>query len=142
MHHEVSHKHADSRCGRKMQPVITAVRHSTLPVHLSNTVMSGCFIGERNAYPTKTVCYLVFLFFVFLVLVLSTGMEAGAWVAFGYFTQAVGLQTSDASVCAFLCSLTVVSAKPSWKTGADMISSNQTRKISLERAGVALVLLQ
>lgn len=38
------------------------------------------------------------------------GMEIGGWVALGYLTQAVGLQTSDASVCAFLCSLTVVSA--------------------------------
>lgn len=36
-------------------------------------------------------------------------MEIGGWVALGYLTQAVGLQTSDASVCAFLCSLTVVS---------------------------------
>lgn len=42
---------------------------------------------------------------------LLTGMEVGAWVAFGYFTQAIGLQTSDASVCAFLCSLTVVSGR-------------------------------
>eukprot|EP00904_Undaria_pinnatifida_P005012 jgi/Undpi1/1640/HiC_scaffold_11.g05030.m1 len=40
--------------------------------------------------------------------VLFAGMEIGAWVSFGYFTQAIGLQTSDASVCAFLCSLTVV----------------------------------
>ncbi|CAM9269168.1 unnamed protein product [Scytosiphon promiscuus] len=40
--------------------------------------------------------------------VLFAGMEIGAWVALGYFTQAIGLQTSDASVCAFLCSLTVV----------------------------------
>ncbi len=36
-------------------------------------------------------------------------MEVGGWVALGYLTQAVGLQTTDASVCAFLCSLTVVS---------------------------------
>lgn len=30
-------------------------------------------------------------------------------MAIGYCTQAIGLQTSEASVCAFLCSLTVVS---------------------------------
>ncbi|CAM9486055.1 unnamed protein product [Ectocarpus fasciculatus] len=40
--------------------------------------------------------------------VLLAGMEIGVWVALGYFTQAIGLETSDASVCAFLCSLTVV----------------------------------
>ncbi|CBJ33735.1 Inner membrane transport protein yicL [Ectocarpus siliculosus] len=36
-------------------------------------------------------------------------MEIGVWVALGYFTQAIGLETSDASVyCACLCSLSVV----------------------------------
>lgn len=54
---------------------------------------------------TATLCLFVCLF-----LELKTGMEIGGWVALGYLTQAVGLQTSDASVCAFLCSLTVVSA--------------------------------
>lgn len=39
---------------------------------------------------------------------LTPGMEIGGWVALGYLTQAIGLQTTDASVCAFLCSLTVV----------------------------------
>lgn len=43
------------------------------------------------------------------LLLCVAGMEVGVWVALGYFTQAIGLQTSDASVCAFLCSLTVVS---------------------------------
>lgn len=38
-------------------------------------------------------------------------MEIGVWIALGYFTQAIGLETSDASVCAFLCSLTVVRAE-------------------------------
>ena len=39
-------------------------------------------------------------------------MEIGVWVALGYFTQAIGLETSDSSVyCAFLCSLSVVRAE-------------------------------
>lgn len=100
-------------------------------------IISGCFISERNAYPRPRF---FFLFFP-LIFALSTGMEVGAWVAFGYFTQAIGLQTSDASVCAFLCSLTVVSTKPVWKTGADLVVSNQIRKTFHERAGVALLLL-
>lgn len=42
----------------------------------------------------------------------NPGMEIGVWVALGHFTQAIGLETSDASVyCAFLCSLTVVRAE-------------------------------
>lgn len=40
---------------------------------------------------------------------LLAGMEVGIWLAAGYYAQAIGLHTSDASVCAFLCSLTVVS---------------------------------
>lgn len=37
-------------------------------------------------------------------------MEVGGFVGMGYVAQAVGLGSTDASVCAFLCSLTVVSA--------------------------------
>lgn len=47
---------------------------------------------------------------------LLTGMEIGIWLAAGYYAQAIGLHTSDASVCAFLCSLTVVSEPETCRT--------------------------
>lgn len=39
---------------------------------------------------------------------IKAGMEVGLWVTLGYITQALGLQTTDASKSAFICSLTVV----------------------------------
>jgi drug/metabolite transporter (DMT)-like permease len=38
----------------------------------------------------------------------SKGIECGLWVALGYISQAIGLETVSASKSAFLCSLTVV----------------------------------
>jgi len=40
--------------------------------------------------------------------VLKAGLEVGLWVSLGYITQAVGLETTQASKSAFICSLTVV----------------------------------
>lgn len=40
--------------------------------------------------------------------VLFAGLEVGLWVSLGYITQAVGLETTEASKSAFICSLTVV----------------------------------
>jgi len=40
--------------------------------------------------------------------VLSRAVECGAWVAFGYIGQAVGLMTTTASKSCFICSLNVV----------------------------------
>lgn len=60
-------------------------------------------------YPLYGIPHLMLM----LMLVLfNTGMEIGIWMSVGYITQAIGLQTSDASVCAFLCSLTVVCLRP------------------------------
>lgn len=39
---------------------------------------------------------------------IKAGLEIGLWVTLGYITQAIGLQTTDASKSAFICSLTVV----------------------------------
>jgi drug/metabolite transporter (DMT)-like permease len=36
------------------------------------------------------------------------GLETGAWLAFGYITQAIALETAQAGTTAFLCSLTTV----------------------------------
>ena len=36
------------------------------------------------------------------------GLETGAWLALGYITQAIALQTAQAGTTAFLCSLTTV----------------------------------
>lgn len=38
----------------------------------------------------------------------KAGLEVGLWVTLGYVTQAIGLQTTEASKSAFICSLTVV----------------------------------
>eukprot|EP00979_Chaetoceros_neogracilis_P001046 scaffold191_cov273-Chaetoceros_neogracile.AAC.61 len=40
--------------------------------------------------------------------VLLGGLEVGIWNAIGYFSQAVGLETTPASTSAFICSLAVV----------------------------------
>jgi len=40
--------------------------------------------------------------------VLKAGLEVGLWVTLGYITQAIGLETTEASKSAFICSLTVV----------------------------------
>lgn len=40
--------------------------------------------------------------------VIVAGLECGAWITLGYFTQAMALSTVSAGKCAFICSLTVV----------------------------------
>ncbi len=40
--------------------------------------------------------------------VFKAGLEVGLWVTLGYITQAIGLETTEASKSAFICSLTVV----------------------------------
>eukprot|EP00611_Tribonema_gayanum_P027379 TRINITY_DN6749_c0_g3_i1.p1 TRINITY_DN6749_c0_g3~~TRINITY_DN6749_c0_g3_i1.p1 ORF type:complete len:331 (-),score=76.81 TRINITY_DN6749_c0_g3_i1:4-975(-) len=40
--------------------------------------------------------------------VFKAGFECGLWIALGYITQAIGLQSTDANKSAFICSLTVV----------------------------------
>ncbi|CAN0087423.1 unnamed protein product [Discosporangium mesarthrocarpum] len=61
--------------------------------------------------------------------VLLAGMEVGLYVSAGYYTQAIGLMTTDASVCAFLCSLTVVFVP--------LIQAVSGRGMSLLSAGAA-----
>ena len=39
--------------------------------------------------------------------VLKAGLELSAWTALGYFTQALGLMTTDASRASFLSTFTV-----------------------------------
>ncbi len=45
--------------------------------------------------------------------VVIRGAEVGAWVSTGYIAQAIGLQTTQASKSAFICSLSVVVRRPS-----------------------------
>lgn len=40
--------------------------------------------------------------------ILLAGLEVGCWTAFGYVSQAIGLETIQASTSAFICSLAVV----------------------------------
>lgn len=40
-------------------------------------------------------------------IVLKAGLELSAWTALGYFTQALGLMTTDASRASFLSTFTV-----------------------------------
>ncbi|CAM9218345.1 unnamed protein product [Choristocarpus tenellus] len=66
--------------------------------------------------------------------VILAGMEIGIFVAMGYLTQAIGLATTDASVCAFLCSLTVV-----FVPLIESFSGKALKPITFVAAGLALL---
>lgn len=74
--------------------------------------------------------------------VLFAGLEVGLWVSLGYITQAVGLETTEASKSAFICSLTVVLVPLIQGFMGRKISPQTWVSCALAVAGVGLLTLQ
>ena len=74
--------------------------------------------------------------------ILKAGLEVGLWVTLGYVTQAIGLETTDASKSAFICSLTVVVVPLIQGLLGKKISPSTWGACALAVFGVGLLTLQ
>lgn len=74
--------------------------------------------------------------------VLTAGLEVGLWVTLGYITQAIGLETTEASKSAFICSLTVVVVPLIQGLLGKKISPTTWAACALAVFGVGLLTLQ
>jgi len=71
--------------------------------------------------------------------VFLAGAEVGLWNSLGYISQAVGLQTTDASKSAFICSLAVVVVPILEALNGKRISSAKILSVAMAVAGVAFL---
>ena len=71
--------------------------------------------------------------------VLLAGFEVGLWTAFGYIAQAIGLETTQASTSAFICSLAVVIIPILDSLSGKKVSPRSLLGTFMAIAGVALL---
>lgn len=69
----------------------------------------------------------------------ALGFEVGVWNSIGYVAQAVGLETTDASKSAFICSLAVVIVPLLDFIGGKQILPRQSIGAAIALAGVAIL---
>lgn len=70
---------------------------------------------------------------------ISTGFEVGLWNSIAYLAQAVGLETTDASKSAFICSLAVVIVPLLEYVSGQKLHGRQLAGAGMAVAGVALL---